>query len=265
MKVKDKVIVVTGGGNGIGRAIVLELLRREAVVAAVDMNEKALLETKELAKSYGSKLSLHVLDITNRERVFALPEEIIKEHHQVDGLINNAGVIQPFVPVKDLDFSKIDLVMNVNFFGPIALIKAFLPYFLERPEAHITNISSIGGFVPVPGQSVYGASKAALKLLSEGLHSELKDTRVGVTTVFPGGVATDIMKNSGAEGTLKMKNNMETTKMKLLTPSNAAKIIIDATEKKKYRVNAGKDAKMLDFMVRIAPKKAASIIADKLS
>ncbi len=265
MKVKNKVIVVTGGGNGIGRAIVMELLRRKAFVAVVDINEKALIETKEYANEYKDQLATYVLDITKREDVFKLPDLIIKDFKTVDGLINNAGIIQPFIPIKDLDFKKIELIMNVNFFGPLALIKAFLPYFLERKEAHIVNISSMGGFVPVPGQSIYGASKAALKLLSEGLHSELKDTNVGVTTIFPGGVATDIMKNSGAEGTLKTKIDITKTKMKLLTPLKAAVIIVDAMEKNKYRVNAGKDAKMLDLMVRIAPRKAAKIIASKLS
>jgi short-subunit dehydrogenase len=123
----------------------------------------------------------------------------------------------------------------------------------------------MGAFVPVPGQTIYGASKAALKLLSEGLKAELKDTHVGITTVFPGGVATDITKNSGAEGTMKVKRDLSKMKMKLLSPERAAEIIIDATEKNKIRVCAGKDCKFMDWFSRQFPLKAAKVIADMLS
>jgi short-subunit dehydrogenase len=264
MKVKDKVIVVTGGGNGIGRQLVLELLRRGARVAAVDINEQALQQTYLLTE-VKDRLSLHKLDLANKEEVDALPQMVIEKHHQIDGLINNAGIIQPFIHVKDLMFQKIYQVMNVNFYGPLFMIKALLPYLLERPEAHITNVSSMGAFVPVPGQTIYGASKAALKLLSEGLKAELKDTHVGITTVFPGGVATDITKNSGAEGTMKVKRDLSKMKMKLLSPERAAEIIIDATEKNKIRVCAGKDCKFMDWFSRQFPLKAAKVIADMLS
>ncbi|MFA7529726.1 MAG: SDR family oxidoreductase, partial [Bacilli bacterium] len=181
MLVKNKVIAVTGGGNGIGREIALLLLEKGAKVAAIDINKDYLDQTAELAGEKNGNLSLHVIDITDREAVEALPEAIIAKHGAVDGVINNAGVIQPFVKVADLDYKKIEFVMNVNFYGTIYMVKSFLPYLLKRPEAHIVNVSSMGGYLPVPGQSVYGASKAAVKLLTEGLYAELKDTNVKVT------------------------------------------------------------------------------------
>ncbi|GEN46166.1 SDR family NAD(P)-dependent oxidoreductase [Alkalibacillus haloalkaliphilus] len=263
MKARDKVIVVTGGGNGIGREIVLNLLEKGASVAAVDVNEEGLKETVKLAGDQQDRVSIHVVDITDRDAVGALPGEVINHHGQVDGIINNAGIIQPFINVNDLDYEKIDLVMDVNFNGTLYMTKSFLPYFLERPEAHITNVSSMGGFLPVPGQTIYGASKAAVKLLTEGLHSELKDTNVNVTVVFPGGVGTNIMKNSGAEGTRESKND-EGKAHKLLSPKEAAEIIIDGMEKDEYRVLAGKDSKMMDRLYRLVPKRAAKMIADRL-
>ena len=197
MKVQNKVIVVTGGGNGIGRELVLNLLARGASVAAVDVNESALGETVKFAGDKKDKLSTHVVNITDKVAVAALPEQVIARHGAVDGLINNAGIIQPFVKVNELDFAAIERVMDVNFYGTLYMTKAFLPHFLKRPEAHITNLSSMGGFLPVPGQSVYGASKAAVKLLTEGLHSELLNTNVRVTVVFPGAIGTNIAANSG--------------------------------------------------------------------
>ncbi len=264
MKVKEKVIVVTGGGNGIGREIVLELLHRGAKVAAVDINEDALKQTYELALDAKDRLSLHKLDLANKEEVDQLPEAVVKIHQQVDAIINNAGIIQPFIHVKDLTFSKINQVMNVNFYGPLFMIKAFLPYLLQREVAHIANVSSMGALVPVPGQTVYGASKSALKLLSEGLHSELKGTSVGVSTIFPGGVATNITGNSGVKVTIDA-HNPKLTKMKLLVPQKAASIIIDAIEKNKQRVCAGKDSKFMDFFSRLFPNRAAKVIANMLS
>jgi NAD(P)-dependent dehydrogenase (short-subunit alcohol dehydrogenase family) len=129
MKVQNKVIVVTGGGNGMGRELVLNLLSKDASVAAVDINESALRETIELAGGKKGNLSTYILNITDKEAVTALPEQVISRHGAVDGLINNAGIIQPFVRVNDLDYAAIERVMNVNFYGTLYMTKAFLPYF----------------------------------------------------------------------------------------------------------------------------------------
>lgn len=258
MKIANKTFVVTGGGNGIGRELVLQLLNSGARVAAVDIDEKALEETRSLAGVLAERLSLHALNITDRTAVEALPASVLATHGSVDGLINNAGIIQHFVRFNDLLMSEIERVMNVNFYGTVYLTKVFLPYFLERPEAHIVNVSSMGGFLPVPGQTMYGASKAAIKLFTEGLHSELLDTNVGVTVVFPGAIGTNIAANSG----IKVMAGQEDTKAKYKTtsPFAAAAEIIAGIEKKKYRVLIGSDAKMMDFLSRLMPERAAKII-----
>lgn len=258
MKVNNKTIIVTGGGNGVGRQLVLALLRKGARVAAIDLSAAALAETARLAGAQGDRLSCHTLNITERAAVEALPAQLLAIHGSVDGLINNAGIIQPFVPVAELDYAAIDRVMQVNFYGTLYLTKAFLPHFLQRPEAHIVNVSSMGGFLPVPGQSIYGASKAAVKLMTEGLRSELLDTSVGVTIVFPGALATDIAANSGAK--LKAGVNIENAPVKLTTPQKAAEMIIAGIEKKSYRVLIGSDARFLDFLYRLHPRFAAEFI-----
>ena len=135
MKVQNKVIVVTGGGNGIGREIVLQLLKAGAKVAAIDINENFLKETEKLAGDFQAHLSVHKVDITDRDAVEALPEEIISIHGSVDGLINNAGIAQPLKRINDLDYDEIDRILNVNLYGVIYMTKAFLPHFLNRPEA----------------------------------------------------------------------------------------------------------------------------------
>lgn len=259
MKVFNKVIVVTGGGSGIGRQLVLHLARKGARVAAVDMNEQALQETLILAGSLGEKISTHVVNITDLKAVEALPDQVIAAHGSVDGLINNAGIIQPFVKVANLNYEQINKVMNVNFFGLLYMTKTFLPYFQKRPEAHIVNLSSMGGFLPVPGQTIYGASKAAVMLLTEGLNSELLETNIHVTIVFPGAVSTNISVNSGIM-TKEERSSLDTGKMKMTAPEVAAQTIIDGMEKDKYRVLVGSDAKMMDILMRLNPRQAARFI-----
>jgi short-subunit dehydrogenase len=263
LKVLDKVVVVTGAGGGIGRELVLTLLSRGARVAAVDINKDALDETVKQAGEKAGNVSIHIVDLTDQEAVEALPEKVIEYHGAVDGIVNNAGIIHPFTNINDLTYDKIKLVMDINFYGTLYMTKAFLPYLLKRPVGHITNISSMGGFLPVPGQAIYGASKAAVKLMTEGLYAELKDTNVNVTVVFPGGVGTDIMKNSGVEGA-GMTNASEQDLSQLLTPKEAADIIINGMENDQYRVLAGKDSKMMDTLYRLSPKRAVGIIAKQM-
>jgi short-subunit dehydrogenase len=261
MRADGKTLVVTGGGSGIGQALVLELLNRGARVAALDIREPGLLQTAELAGAASDRLSTHVADISDRKAVETLPAAVVAAHGQVDGLINCAGIIQPFVRFNDLSYEVIDRVMNVNLYGPINMTKAFLPHLLERPGAHLVNVSSMGGFVPVPGQTMYGATKAAVMLLTEGLHSELVGTCVRVTVVFPGAVATNISKNSGVDIPGESSGGKTSHKAaKITQPGDAAKIIVDGMERDAPRVMVGSDARMMDRLTRLAPNWAATLI-----
>jgi short-subunit dehydrogenase len=262
MKLDGKVIVVTGAGSGMGRAVALEALRRGARVAAVDVNAATLDETRGLAPAT-EQVSTHVVDITDRAAVAVLPRAVNDRFGQVDGLVHCAGIIQPFVRFKDLDQKAIERVFNVNWWGTLALSQAFLPVFLERPEGHIVNVSSMGGFLPVPGQTIYGASKAAVKLFTEGLHSECAGTNVHVTVVFPGAVATNITTNSGVDIPISPEMAAKAAG-RTLSADKAAAIILDGMEKDAYRVMVGSDAKLMDRLYRLSPRRAAGFIARQM-
>ncbi len=259
MKVQNKNIVVTGAGGGMGRQLVLALLNKGAGVAAIDINKEALDETASLAGKNGTNLSCYVLDITNNLAVIETVDVILKQFKTIDGLINNAGIIQAFVGVNELDYDKIDRVFNVNFWGTLYLTKAFLPHLLTRPEAHIVNVSSMGGFMSFPTQTIYGASKAAVKILTEGLYAELKDSEVRVTVIHPGAIATNITVNSGLAGPAVDAGNSKNEGM-ALSPVIAADLIIKAMEKNKFRATMGKDAWVLDKLYRLSPKMATNFI-----
>ena len=258
MKISGKVVVVTGAGNGMGRELTLQLIKKGAKVAAVDMRAETLSETKSLASAQGGEIETFVLDISDTSKVQDLPKEIENKIGSADVLINNAGIIQPFVRINDLTLEQAQKVMDVNFTGPLMLTKAFLPGFLKKSEAHILNVSSMGAYAPVPGQSVYGASKAALKLFTEGLRSELLDTNVGVTIVFPGAIETNIAANSGLVNLYI--DSAQSSKIKMTSAPVAASLMIDAIEKNKPRITIGKDAKTMDLLSRLSPIYAAKLI-----
>jgi short-subunit dehydrogenase len=268
MRVTEKVFVVTGGGNGIGREVVLGLLARGGRVAALDISADGLAATSSLAPAGTARLTTHVVDITDRAAVEKLPAEIEAVHRQIDGVLNVAGIVQRFTRVPDLSVEEIERVMAVNFWGVVHVTKAFLPVLLGRPEASLVNVSSMGALVPVPGQSAYGASKAAVKLLTEGLYAELRGTPVAVTVVFPGGVGTNIMANSGVSlGNLAAQSAGAASSgagSKMTSAPDAAAQIIAAVEKGSYRVRIGGDARMLDRLSRLMPQRATALIANRM-
>ena len=265
MQISDKVFVVTGGGNGIGREVVLALLARGAHVAAVDLSRDGLDETARLATTASpDRLTTHALDVTDRAAVDELPEKVCTAHGHVDGLVNVAGIIQPFVRFTDLDVAQMEKVLAVNLWGVVNTCKAFLPLLTARPEACLVNVSSMGAFVPVPGQTMYGASKAAVKLFTEGLWAELHGSTVAVTVVFPGAVATDIAQHSGVTVPGQDAVSAETTGS-LTSPADAARQVVEGIEKGSYRVVIGRDARTLDRLSRLAPRRATEMVTKKMA
>ena len=262
MEISGKVFVVTGGGNGIGREVVLALLAKGARVAALDLSETGLAETAQLAAA-GDRLTTHVVNIADRKAVEKLPSAVTKAHGAVDGLVNVAGIIHRFAPVSELSFDEIERVVNVNFWGTVNTVKTFLPDLVARPAASLVNVSSMGALVPFPGQSAYGASKAAVKLLTEGLYAELRGTGVAVTVVFPGAVRTNITGNSGVQ--LPGSMSAESAGAQGTTAASAGEQIVRAIEKGSYKVRIGGDARMLDRLSRLMPQRATAIIADQMA
>ncbi len=264
MKIHGKVFIVTGAGSGMGRQLSLQLIAKGAKVAGIDLHEGPLMETLDETGGNQSLFLPIVHDISNFEKSVEIVSSILTHFGQVDGIINNAGIIQPFIKIQDLSFEKIIQVMNVNFYGTVYLTKAVLPILLERPEAHIINISSMGGFLPVPGQSVYGASKAAVKLFTEGLYAELKNTAIKVSIVFPGAIATNISENSGVKIDMPSGEKSKNSTMQALPAEKAAQIIIEGIQKDQLHIFVGSDSKFLNFLYRLAPKYATDFISKKM-
>ena len=260
MKLDGTTIVISGAGSGMGRELVLNLAARGARVAAVDLNADTLAVTCDMLGA-DKRISRHVINVTDREAVLALPDQVIAAHGQVDVVINNAGVIQSFKRFEALSLDEIDRMVSVNLTGCINMTYAFLPHLKRRPRAHLCNVASMGGFLPFPGQTMYSASKAAVKLMTEGIYAECLDTQVEVSVVMPGAVATNITENSGVT---PPEMGSDGPAMAALAADEAAAQIIAGIEAGKLHILVGKDARSLWKMSRIAPAWAIRTIQKQM-
>ncbi|HXC07816.1 MAG TPA: SDR family NAD(P)-dependent oxidoreductase [Steroidobacteraceae bacterium] len=263
MNLKDRVAVITGAGGGIGRATALSLARRGCHLALADIDEAGLVETHAQALRLSVRASKHLLDVADRAAVAALPAEVLQSHHGVDLLVNNAGVALGghFDQVSETDF---DWLMEINFHGVVRMTRAFLPLLRASDDARIVNISSVFGLISPPGQSAYSASKFAVRGFSNALRHELSGTRVGVSVVHPGGVATAIARNArvSADTSAEEKRRRLALAEKLLRlpPEKAAEIIVRGIEKRRARILVGRDAIFIALIERLFPVKYWSVL-----
>ena len=259
MELRRRNVIVTGAASGLGKELTKQLIEKGCRVAAVDINEENLVRLREQINN--RRLKTYVVDMSSQDSIKNFRADYIKDYSDVDIIINNAGIIQSFIPVSELDDKTINKVMNVNFFGPLNLIRYFMEDLTkDKYEQYIVNISSMGGFFPFPGQTVYGASKAALKLFSEGLYAELSETNVHVMVVFPGAINTNITGNSG----VTMNVDASSSSYKMLEASEAAREIIKGMEKNKFKLFLGSDSKFLRLLYKINSKWAIRYINKKM-
>ena len=269
---KDKVAVITGAGSGMGRYLAILLAKDGADVCVCDVNEETLNETVAMLRKYNVSVSSHLLDVSDKESIEALPQKVIDQHGKVDLVFNNAGVTAGS-HFKDMDEDNWDWVMGINFDGVINSTRAFIPHLINHSEAAIVNTSSIFGMVAVPGQTAYHATKFAVRGFTESLALEMKETNpnLQIHCVHPGHIGTNIaatarmsdkdFKDNEARSSIFTKNAPKTQqemgelfKEGGMHPSKAAKIILNGVKKNKSRIFIGLDAKLLDLSQRLFPK-----------
>lgn len=261
---KDSVAVVTGAGSGIGRALAKRLAAEGiAGLAIADVNREELEETASMQGD--TKLSQHVVDVSDREAMQAFVDAVIGEHGRVTHVINNAGVALGGT-LREVTLDEIEWLMSINFWGAVHGTKLFMPHLEKEQSAHIVNISSLFGFVAPPGQTAYCASKFAVRGFTEALRHELEGTNITVSSVHPGGVRTNIANSARIaantehtadeiERRLKRINrNLSTT-----TPDRAAEIIVNGIKKRSPRIIVGPDAQLLSWIQRLFPKRYLAI------
>lgn len=249
-QIAGRIAVVTGAGSGIGRAVCVELANRGADIALVDVDEGRLSDVRAAVEELGRKCSVHAVDVSSREQMAALPDQVIAQHGAVHILVNNAGVAVN-LPFEEQSVEDLEWITGINYRGVMYGCKFFLPYLRQADEAHIVNMSSSAGFTGMKGQASYAATKFAVRGLSECLYVELAKSTVGVSCVHPGAVATNILEAARMEPTHKQK--MLKTFRYAMPPATAARLIVKAIEKNRFSLVFCVDSRVLYFLKRLTP------------
>jgi NAD(P)-dependent dehydrogenase (short-subunit alcohol dehydrogenase family) len=249
-QINGRVAVVTGAGSGIGLALSLELAARGAELALVDVDESALEAVLAAVEALGGKASSHLVDVSSQQQMEQLPAQVIAAHGAVHILINNAGV-SVNLPFEQQDMADLEWITGINYWGVLYGCKYFLPYLRQADQAHIVNMSSSAGLTGMMGQSSYAATKFAVRGLSECLYVELANSSIGITCVHPGAVATNIIEAARMEPDHKQK--MLKYFHLAMPPEKAARLIVKAIQKNRFKLVFCVESRILDFMKRLLP------------
>jgi short-subunit dehydrogenase len=262
--------VVTGAAGGMGEHLARGLAERGSHLLLVDRDAAGLDDVaSSLRSTYpDGRVTTIVADLSDRDAVERVVLDVRTATDRIDLLVNNAGVALAgrFEQISMDDF---DWVMAVNFTAPVLLTHRLLP--LVAPGGHIVNVSSIFGLVGPTGQTAYSSSKFALRGFTESLRNELLPRGIGVTSVHPGGIRTNIALNARIGGSLS-DADVERAKQsfdRLLTfpADRAAELMLEAVKARKPRLLIGLSAKVPDVVARVAPlsfgtfERAATAVA----
>jgi short-subunit dehydrogenase len=191
MEFSSRIAIVTGASAGIGAAVARDLARRGATVVAVARRANRLAEVVSDCQKHAADCVAHRADVGSREECEEVVRATEDRFGRVDIIVNNAGIsVHRGATATTPD--DIARLMAVNFFGPVHLTMAALPGMLDRRSGSVVNVTSVAGYVPNPGESAYGASKAALSRWSHGLAVDLAGTGVHVGVLSPGPIDTEI-------------------------------------------------------------------------
>lgn len=252
--------MVTGAGSGIGRATSELLASKGCNLALVDVNESGLAETASAIRRLGRTASAHVVDVRHDDAMAALPEAVIDVHGSCHILINNAGVTSAGA-FEDESVDDLRWIIDINVWGVVNGCRAFLPHLRKEDEAHIVNLSSMVGLLGLPHNTAYSLTKGAVRAFSEGLRGELVETNVGVTTVFPGAIRTNITNSArGAKADLLAQmGRSKLAPVVMRPPSAVARRIVKAIERDRARAVVGPDAHLISLWSRVAPGRSTQL------
>jgi NAD(P)-dependent dehydrogenase (short-subunit alcohol dehydrogenase family) len=260
---------ITGAGSGIGQALAEALASSEVRnVIISDINREGLEQTVENVRALGGRTEAHILDTGNRDAVHEMANQIHAKHDGADIVLNCAGIAQSST-VEDLTYDDMERVMRVNFWGMVYCTKAFLPHLIEKGRGNLVNISSVFGLFGVPNQSAYCSSKFGIRGFTESLAHEHNKSEIIISSVHPGGIATNIVRNmkmpqdSTEEDIQNAIERFE--EFTINTPAYAAQTIIKGMRKGKQRILIGRDARFMDRIQRLMPAAYGRILFRKMN
>lgn len=214
---QNKIALITGGSRGLGKATALALAKEGVDIIITGRNLESLKSTQKEIENLGVKAFFYCFDVTQKEQIHAVVEEIKKDFGKVDILINNAG-IAAFGGILEMEETQWEGIIQTNLMAPYYLCKAIAPLMIAQKSGDIINISSTAGLKGNAVTSAYSASKAGLIALSESLMFELRKHNVRVTTLTPSTISTDM--------TMKDLKITDGNPEKVLQPEDFAQLIV---------------------------------------
>lgn len=259
---KGKVCVITGAASGMGRELARQLSEQGAVLAISDVDTDGLEETRGMIGG-GNRILVDVLDVSDKQAVLDYPAKVEATLGPADYVFNNAGLTR-VGEVMNTPLESMEKIIDVNFWGVVRMTKGFLPQLLKT-KGTVTNISSLFGLIAYKGQAHYCASKFAVRGFTETLALEMDGTGVGVCSVHPGGVQTNVARNAVVDhmpdGQTKSEMDEQFDALAITPVDKAVKIILDGTAKRKRRIIVGKDARIASFFQRLMPVRYQKVLA----
>jgi NAD(P)-dependent dehydrogenase (short-subunit alcohol dehydrogenase family) len=253
-----KLVFVTGAASGIGRAVAEAAAREGAVLHLTDI-QGDLLETvaEEIRRDGGDVVFARAADLSDYDAVRSLAAELTRDHGSMDVVMNIAG-ISTWGTVRSLEHSDWKRLVDVNLMGPIHVIEELVPPMIEaRRGGHLVNVSSAAGIIGMPWHAAYSASKFGLRGVSEVLRFDLRQHRIGVSLVCPGGVRTPLTQTVRIAGVDKESPAFRKAQAgfhkRAVTPEKAAEAIIRGVHRNKYWVYTSNDIRMIHLLQRYFP------------
>ena len=254
---KDKVVVITGAASGIGRATAKAFAQKGADLVIADNNAQRLEETAGEIKAIGARVLTRQVDVSDRNEVESFAKFVISERGHVDILINNAGV-GVGGPLLDTNIEDFEWIFSINYWGVLYGLKYFLPHMVARKYGHVVNTASGAGLCSIPAMSAYCSTKFAVVGLSETLRAEVRRFGIGVSTICPGVINTNII----AQSRMHLQKGSRATHSRLIDfyrrfgwpPERVAKAILSAVRHNRSIVPVGPEAWAQWFTKRMSQK-----------
>lgn len=258
--------VLTGAAGGIGRATAHELAARGSNLVLLDKNAEALEDVAAdlRVRRPDRAVTTYAVDLSDGDAALAAATAIRDAHPNVHLLVNNAGVALGG-RLSQISLDDFDWLMSVNFRAVVVMTHTLLPRLTATRGAHVCNVSSLFGLIGPPGQTAYSASKFAVRGFGDSLRLELAEHEVGVTTVHPGGIRTQIANSArvgaGVDQQEYAAHKAVWDRMLSLDPAIAAGKIVDGIERRKPRVLIGRETYALDALARLSPGHYGKVLA----
>ncbi|CEF69440.1 Epidermal retinol dehydrogenase 2 [Strongyloides ratti] len=253
--VKSKIVLITGGGNGLGRNLAISFGKLGSKIVLWDVDKKGLEETMNILKEDNVECWNYVVDVTNKDQIYEVANKVKKTIGTVDILINNAGIANGklFINTSDNDLQKI---ININLMAHFYTCKAFLPDMITKNSGHIVNMASLAGKVPSTGIVDYSCSKFAVVGFSSALEEELNiisNGKIKVTTICPYFIKTNLTAELDVPSTFLLP---------VIEPEEATEIMMEGILTEQSQILLPKFSYIFALLYNILPTRAFYALKD---